>query len=146
MSDRGPEVLSLEWVPGRFAVCRFGANEPMPEWAVPTGSTGLLSVTRTDGELSVVAGEDRVPDSTQAERGWVALRVRGPLDLALVGVLSRLTGALADAGVSVFAVSTHDTDILLVKAADAPRAVEALAAVADCSQLQEQRNVGGPKP
>ncbi len=137
MSDRQPGLLSLEWVPGRFAVCRLGADEAVPEWALADCSAGLLSVTRTDRELSIVAGEDRVPASVRAESGWVALRVGGTLDFGLVGVLSRLTGALADAGVPVFALSTFDTDILLVKAADAGRAVQALRTVADCSQLDQ---------
>ncbi len=135
MSDRKPGLLSLEWVPGRFAVCRLGADEAVPDWALASGSPGLLSVTHTDRELSIVAGKDRVPASTRAERGWVALRVGGTLDFGLVGVLSRLTGALATAGVSVFAVSTYDTDILLVKATDSARALEALGAVVDCSSL-----------
>ncbi len=135
MSDPEPDRLSLEWVRGRFAVCRLGADEAVPDWAVASGSPGLLSVTRTDRELSIVADEDRVPASTRAERGWVALRVGGTLDFGLVGVLSSLTGALAAAGVSVFAVSTYDTDILLVKATDSERALEALGAVADCSSL-----------
>ena len=135
MSDQEPGLLSLEWIPGRFAVCRLGADEAVPDWAVASGSSGLLSVTRTDRELSIVASEERVPASTRAERGWVALRVGGTLDFGLVGVLSRLTGALAAAGVSVFAVSTYDTDILLVKAKDSQRALEALGVVADCSSL-----------
>ncbi len=135
MSDQGPERLSLEWVPGRFAVCRLGAQEPVPEWALVDVSAGLLSVTRTDRELSIVAAEDQVPASARAERGWVAMRVGGTLDFGLVGILSRFTGALADAGISVFVVSTYDTDVLLVKATDADRAVEALGAVADCSSL-----------
>ncbi len=135
MSDREPGLLSLEWVSGRFAVCRLGADEAVPDWALASGTQGLLSITRTDRELSIVADEDRVPVSTRAERGWVALRVGGTLDFGLVGVLSMLTGALAAAGVSVFAVSTYDTDILLFKATDSERALEALGAVADCSSL-----------
>ena len=135
MSERKPGLLSLEWVAGRFAVCRLGAEESVPDWALASGSSGLVSVTRTDRELSIVAAEERVPASTRAERGWVALRVVGTLDFGLVGVLSRLTGALAAAGVSVFAVSTYDTDILLVKATDSDRALSALGAVADCSSL-----------
>ncbi len=130
--------LGLEWMPGTFAVCRLGADAAVPGWAVgggSSGASGLVSITRTDRELSIVVGEDRVPTDVRAERGWVALRVSGTLDFGLVGVLSRLTSALADAGVSVFAMSTYDTDILLVKAKDAGRAVEALRAVADCSLL-----------
>ena len=135
MSEQRSVALSLEWVPGRFAICRLGAEEAVPEWALADGSVRLVSMTRTDRELSIVACVDRVPASTRAERGWVALRVAGTLDFGLVGILSRLTGALADAGISVFAVSTYDTDVLLVKATDTERAVEALGAVADCSSL-----------
>ena len=127
--------LGLEWVPGVFAVCRLGAQDVVPDWVDHDGSAGLLSVTRTDRELSIVVGEDRVPADARAERGWAVLRVSGTLEFGQVGILSRLTGALADAGVSVFAVSTFDTDILLVKATDAGRAVEALRCVADCSSL-----------
>ncbi len=133
--------LGLEWIPGTFAVCRLGADEAVPGWAVDdgppeaSGASGFLSITRTDRELSIVVGEDRVPTDVRAERGWVALRVSGTLDFGLVGILSRLAGALADAGVPLFAVSTYDTDILLVKAKDKGRAVEALRSVADCSSL-----------
>ena len=104
MSDPEPDRLRLEWVPGRFAVCRLGADEAVPDWVVASGSPGLLSVTRTDRELSIVADEDRVPASTRAERGWVALRVGGTLEFGLVGVLSRLTCAQAAAGRLVFRV------------------------------------------
>jgi hypothetical protein len=138
MSDRKQCLLSLEWVPGRFAVCRFGVEEAVPEWALASDPSGLLSVTRTDRELSIVAGEGRVPTATLAERGWVAMRVVGTMDFGLVGVISQLTGALADAGVPVFAISTYDTDILLVKSTDAGRAVEALGNVADCVLLQDR--------
>ncbi len=126
--------LTLEWIPGAYAVCRLDADVPVPEWA-REGRAGLLSITRTDRELSIVADEDRVPDDWPAEHGWSALRVAGTLDFGLVGVLSTLTGALAEAGVSLFAVSTYDTDILLIKAKDTGRAVEALRGVADCSKL-----------
>ena len=96
----------------------------------------LLSITRTAGELSIVAAEEAVPDSVKAERGWVAMRIAGTLDFSLIGILSRLTAALAEANVPVFVISTHDTDILLVRAGDAGRAVEALSTVADISRLE----------
>lgn len=128
--------LGLEWMAGDYAVCRLGAAEAVPAWAVHGdggggGSGGLVCITRTDRELSIVAAEAIVPAGTTAERGWRALRVAGTLDFALVGVLSKLTGALAAAGVPVFAISTYDTDILLVKASDAERAAVALRVVAD---------------
>lgn len=95
-----------------LAVCRLDPEAPTPGWA---GEAGWFSITRTADELSVVAPEDRVPEGVRAERGWRALRVAGPLDFSLTGVLSSLAGPLADAGVSVFALSTFDTDYLLVR-------------------------------
>lgn len=75
----------------------------------------LASVTRTGAELSVVCAQEAVPESVQAERGWRAMAVAGPLDFALTGVLASLAEPLAEAGVPIFVVSTFDTDWLLVK-------------------------------
>ncbi len=126
--------LALEWIPGRFAVCRLGPGAVVPAWAVEGGP--LVSITRTGDELSIVAPEPGVPAEAQAERGWVAFRVVGRLEFSMVGVLAGLTGALAKAGVSVFAISTYDTDILLVREGDAEAAVAALGDVADTSRLK----------
>ncbi len=123
------EPLVMEWIAGRFAVCRLAASADVPAWA--SGATELVSITRSDAELSIVVSEDNVPDEVTAERGWVAMRVAGKLAFPIVGVLAKLTGALADAGVSVFAFSTYDTDYLMVKATDAERAVAALQRVGD---------------
>ncbi len=127
------ERLALEWLPGRYAVCRLAAGAEMPQWATSGG--GLVSSTRTDDELSIVAPESAVPGEMTAQRGWRAMRVVGTLDFSMVGVLARLTGACADADVPVFVVSTYDTDILLVRDGDVEAAVSALGAVADVSRL-----------
>ncbi len=129
-------TLGLEWIAGSFAVCRLDPGDPVPGWASGSCDSALLSITRTDRELSIVAPDSVVPDGVRAERGWVALRVAGTLDFGLVGVLSGLTGALAAASVPVFVVSTYETDILLVKSSDAQRAVEALASVADVAKIR----------
>lgn len=118
----GPS-LRLTVVDVALAVCRLDPTDPVPAWAT---EGPFVSVTRTPGELSVVCRDDAVPDGVRAERGWRALRVDGVLDFSLVGVLARLATPLANAGVSVFAVSTFDTDYLLVKEADLAAAVEAL--------------------
>lgn len=86
----------------------------------------LVSVVRSDDELSVVAPERLVPAEIQAERSWQALKVTGPLSFDLVGVLAGLTRALAEAGATVFVISTHDTDFLLVRAEAISGAIEAL--------------------
>jgi hypothetical protein len=103
----------------------MAAGEPIPAWAL-LGS--FFSVTRTAEELSIVCPEQRVPASTQAERGWRGLKVAGPLDFALTGILAGLASALSEAGISLFAVSTFDTDYVLVRTADLERAIAALEA------------------
>ncbi len=117
--------LELEVLRGRHAICRLPADHP---WPFPRYEPGLLSVTRTSDELSVVCLESRAPEGARVEGGWRCLKVQGPLDLALVGVLASLTRALADAGLSLFALSTFDTDWLLVRESDLERAVGALTA------------------
>jgi len=125
MSERnqGEESLNLTVLPGRFAICRLQPDDEPPAWAW-TGS--FSSVTRTAGELSVVAPEDAVPEEVQGNRGWRCLKVEGVLDFALTGILVSLAAPLAAAGVPAFAVSTYDTDHLLVREMDLPTALDAL--------------------
>jgi hypothetical protein len=115
--------LALVVLEDVFAVCRLGGDEPIPPWAL---AGGLVSITRTAEELSIVCPQAVVPAEVRAERGWRCLRVAGTLAFSLVGVLAALTAPLAEAGVSVFAVCTFDTDYLLVKENDLGRAAEAL--------------------
>ena len=117
--------LKLLGVAGSFAVCKLPAGSPLPPWAT---AGDLFSVTRTPDELSVVCRQDAVPDGAVCERDWRCLRVAGSMPFTLVGVLAALTTPLAKAGVGVFAVSTFDTDYLLVKSGDVPQAVAALRA------------------
>ena len=131
-----PAGLRLLDVPGRFAVCKLPADAPLPAWA--TGG-GLFSVTRTADELSVVCPEENVPAGVTSEPGWRCLRVAGAMPFHLVGVLASLTTAVARAGVSVFAVSTFDTDYMFVKDADRPRAVAGLRAAGYTVETEELR-------
>lgn len=123
---RRPLVL----LPERFAICRFAPDAPLPAWVFHADAT-VWSITRTPRELSVVCPEDDLPPSVErAERGWHAFEVEGPIPFDETGVIATLTAPLAAAGVPVFVVSTHDTDLLLVREADLARAAAALAAVA----------------
>ncbi len=115
--------LNLALVGGTFAVCRLGADAAVPPWAT---AGHLFSITRTPDELSVVCPQGAVPEGVRCERGWRCLRVAGAIELSALGVLAALAVPLAEAGVSVFAVSTFDTDYLLVKDRDLPAALEAL--------------------
>ena len=115
--------LSLVVLPEAFAVCQLPPDSPFPAWA---RGKDLLAMVRTTDELSVVCDDRGIPGEVIVERGWRALKVEGPLDFTLVGVLARLATVLAEAGVSIFAISTYDTDYLLVKDVDLERAVTAL--------------------
>lgn len=111
--------LSLLVLEGTFAVCRLAPEAALPDWAT---DGGFCSVTRTADELSIVCPQSAVPEGIRCERGWRCLRVAGTIDFSLVGILASLVDPLADAGVSVFALSTFDTDYLLVKGMDFEKA------------------------
>jgi hypothetical protein len=106
-----------------FAVCRLPADELVPDWVQ---SATLSSVTRTPRELSLVCEQASLPAEVEAETGWRCLMVEGPLAFSQVGILSSLTAPLAAARVSVFAISTYDTDFLLVKEASLEQALSSL--------------------
>ena len=106
------QKLGLAVLPDRLAVHRLAAEDPIPSWA-STG--GFVSITRTHDELSVVCDELAAPEGVARQAGWRCVQVLGPLDLSLVGVLASLIEPLAAAQLSVFAVSTYDTDYLLVR-------------------------------
>ena len=95
-----------------LSICRLDAGMEVPGW--PTRAS-FFSVTRTEDELSVVCPEEVVPEGISRERGWRALKIEGPLDLSMVGVLSSVAAPLAEAGASIFAVSTFDTDYVLLR-------------------------------
>ena len=115
--------LSLVVLDGTFAICRLGSDSSLPPWATVAG---LYSFTRTADELSIVCRQDAVPDAIQCERGWLCLRVAGTISLLVVGVIASLTAPLAEAGISVFAISTFDTDYLLVREDDFENAIAVL--------------------
>jgi len=115
--------LAFTLLDGSFAVVKLGPMEETPSWA---GGGPFVSVTRTDEELSVVCREGRVPGGARSERGLKCLKVEGPFDFAAVGVVASFASALAIAAVSIFVVSTFDTDYLLVKEADLDKAAAVL--------------------
>jgi hypothetical protein len=120
MATRQQTLLVLD---GTFAVCRLGGEAPIPPWAT---AGHFFSVTRTADELSIVCAQDAVPEGIVCERGWRCLRVAATMPFSVVGVLASLAAPLAEAGISVFAVSTFDTDYLLVREKDLERALDAL--------------------
>lgn len=124
MADMTHKIsLKLETLPNTLAVCRLSPTHPIPAWACQ-GS--FYSVSKTSDELSIICDETNVPDGIKVEKSWRCLKVKGPLDFGLTGILASLANPLAQAGISIFAVSTFDTDYLLVKEKDFENAVVAL--------------------
>jgi len=104
--------MKLSVLDGLYSVCRLGPRDSLPAW-IDRG--GFWTITRTSDELSVVCLQAGVPSDVRAEKDWRILQVQGPLDFGLTGVLASLAVPLAEAEISIFSVSTFDTDYLLVK-------------------------------
>jgi hypothetical protein len=103
--------MKLTLLPERFAVCRLPPTSPLPPWAT---SASFIAIARTPDELSIVCDDANVPPDVQAERGWRCVQVEGPIPFDVIGLAARLTTPLASASITVFFVSTYDTDYLLV--------------------------------
>jgi hypothetical protein len=118
-----PQILTV--LPAVLAVAQLPRDAPVPAWAT---SGDLFCVARTSDELSVVCPEHLVPHGVRAEGGWRALKLAGPFEFTLTGVLSSVLTPLADAEVGIFAFSTFDTDYVMVKTDALERAGAALRA------------------
>jgi hypothetical protein len=117
--------MEVTVLPDTLAVCRLPASARIPSWALELHE-GFVSVTRTPDELSIVCDQEAVPPDTQVEEDWRALKVPGPIAFTVTGVLAGLASKLAAAEIPIFAISTYDTDYVLVKQPHLDRALEAL--------------------
>jgi len=115
--------LDLYLLPGRMAICRLGPQEKAPSWV---DSSLLWSVTRTQAETTVVCQEEHAPAGITCNKGWRCLQIGGVLDFTETGILSSLTVPLAQEGISLYALSTYSTDLILIKEKDLSRAVPLL--------------------
>lgn len=116
-------ALTLSVRPGRFAICRLPGGSPVPAWAL---GRGVFAAVAREGELSLLCPEEHVPAGTRSEAGWRLLELAGPFPFEATGILASVLGPLASAGVGILALSTFDTDLVLVKE---ERLVDALAAL-----------------
>ena len=105
--------MNLQLVAGDFSICRLAPDAPIPSWAQ---SVGFSSITRTADELSVICLSSQVPGGIKTEAGWRLLRFAGTFDFGAIGVLASVTTPLAQAGISLLAIGTFDTDYVLIKA------------------------------
>ena len=118
-----PIDYPLHILSGMYGVARLSPDAELPAWA---REGELWAAIRTRDELSIVCEERYIPPEVRSERGWAALQVEGPLDFSLLGVLASLSAVLSDAGVSIYTLSTYDTDYILFKEFAMERAVAAL--------------------
>jgi hypothetical protein len=125
--------LTITIHPDRYCICRLEPTATLPAWA---GGADFLSVTRTALELSIVCSDSMVPESAHAERGRRLLQIEGTLAFTLTGVLASVASPLAAAEISIFAVSTYDTDYLLVSDQDLSRATKVLEAAGHTIRLK----------
>ena len=117
--------MDLILLPDSLAICRLPKDAAIPPWAL---AGEFYALCRNEEELSIVCPDGHPPVGTKADLGWRALKVQGPLPLGEIGVIGSLTTPLAEAGISVFVISTFDTDYLLIKEAQLSKAVRVLRA------------------
>ncbi len=117
--------LSLEILAAEFAVVQLEPDAEIPSWAL---AGDLFSLTRTPDELSIVCRQALLPAGHSGQRGFRALKVQGPLEFTEVGILDSLARPLAVAGLSIFVISTHATDYLLIAESSLMHAREVLIA------------------
>lgn len=95
-----------------YAVCRLDSEAKIPHWAV---KSGFNSITRTNDELSILCVQDNVPSDVKCERDWKILKIDSKLDFSMIGVISQISTLLAQNDISIFVVSTFDTDYICIK-------------------------------
>lgn len=115
--------LRFRLLPSLYSVARLPPDAPLPEW--PQGED-LYSVTRTSSEISVVCLEGSEPDGATVQAGWMAIELEGPIPFELTGIAAELTRSLASRSISVFVLSTFDTDYVLIPGSKRDEAVLAL--------------------
>ncbi len=115
--------LSLCVLGSTYGVCRFDPQSEVPSWSM---QGDFYSISRTRDELSVVCQAALIPPAIKAEKDWRILKIEGPFAFTQIGILNAVTSVLAENGISLFAVSTFDTDYIMVKSADLLDAITAL--------------------
>ena len=117
------KILTMKLLKEKYGVCKLDKHELIPKWAQ---NSDFFSITKTCDELSIVCSEDDIPNNIKCEKDWRILKIEGPLDFSLIGILASISTILAQNRISIFAISTYDTDYILVKNKDIHNATDAL--------------------
>jgi hypothetical protein len=117
--------LTLHLLPQKFSVCWLPADASIPQWA-QRGT--VFSITRTADELSIVCENKYVPGGVKSEKRFRCFKLLGPFPFSMTGVLASVLEPLAEARISIFAISTYDTDYVMVKEKSLTKAMRVLRA------------------
>lgn len=115
--------LILKLLKNKYSVCRLNKYDEIPKWIF---NEEFFSITKTEDELSIVCLQDKIKDDVLCERNWKVLKIEGPLDFSLIGILSKISTLMANNNISIFAISTYDTDYILIKEESIDKAIELL--------------------
>ena len=108
----------------KYSIYKFQKDSDLPDWIY---SSEFCSVTRTDEELSVVTAQtDQISDWSASSNDWRLFKIEGPLDFSLIGVIADISAILKEVKISIFIISTHDTDYILVKENDLNTSIASL--------------------
>lgn len=113
--------MKLRLLPERFGILKLHLPQTFPDWL---GSTSIFFLAQTEDEYSIMCPQDGIPDGIDYDADWHCLRVDGELAFDEVGVVARVSKPLADAGLSLFLVSTHDRDYVFISASDVKQAIK----------------------
>jgi len=108
-----------------LAVCRLSPDKKLPSW-ITLETDKFISITQTKDELSIVCDQNLVPNDVNAERDWRIIKIKGQLRFALVGILKCWITPLSENGISIYTISTYDTDYILIQEKQFDRAIELL--------------------
>ena len=115
--------LTMKLLNEKYSVCRLDKDNAIPIWAL---QGNFFSITKTLDELSIVCLQKNIPNDIRCEKDWRILKVEGPLDFSLVGILASISSLMAQEQISIFALSTYDTDYILVKEENIEAAINTL--------------------
>ncbi len=120
---KNTKKLTLSILPEKLGICHFDENTPIPSW-VKEGK--FVSITKTPDELSIICSQEKIPAGVLAEKDWRAFKVEGPLGFTLTGIVASLSKPLSEAKISIFYVSTYETDYVLVEEKNLDKAAKIL--------------------
>jgi hypothetical protein len=130
--------MTLKLLPIELAVWKAPTGRPLP--AIPENPPGFWSLTRTEEEISIVSDAGMVPPEAEAQAGWRCFSIAGLLDFSLTGVLASLTAPLAEAEIPIFAISTYNTDHILIRDHQVNHAIKILESAGHTIEFKKKRN------